>query len=205
MAAAAMAGPATGPATQPGELPHLRVDVGKRQVRMECEAVNAPSPLEFFVCAAGGAEHETVLRSRAKASHLHLALLMAGVEPGDPVRREREGKWLPPRGVLLKITCEFEKEGKKVSVPAQRMMRDLKSKKELPPIRWVFVGSKVMEDGRYAADVTGYLIPVVNFELAVLDVPQLRSSSNETLEWEVNPEVAPARESKVWLVIEPEK
>lgn len=170
---------------------------------MECEAVNAPSPLEFFVCAAGGAEHETVLRSRVKASHLHLALLMIGLNPGQPVRKDAEGRWLPPRGALLKITCEFEKEGKRQSVPAHRMMRHLKSKKELPPMQWVFVGSKIMEEGRYAADVTGYLVTVVNFELAVLDVPEWRSNSNDSLEWEVNPEVVPPRESKVWLVIEP--
>jgi hypothetical protein len=73
----------------------------------------------------------------------------------------------------------------------------------MPEVNWVFVGSPTAQDGQYAADVTGYLITVVNFEHTVIDIPQLRSNKNEALEWEVNPELMPARNTKVWLVIEP--
>ena len=61
-----------------------------------------------------------------------------------------------------------------------------------------------MENGNYAADSTGYLEPsIVNFDLTVIDVPQLASSSNELLEWERNPDTTPKAGTKVTMVIEP--
>ncbi|HEX2971249.1 MAG TPA: YdjY domain-containing protein, partial [Tepidisphaeraceae bacterium] len=195
--------PTTAPSTRPATLPHLQIDVQHKQVRMECEAVNARAPLEFFVCAAGGAEHEAVLRSRAKASHLHLALLLIGLTPGEPGYVNVAGKRVAPRGPLLEVTCEFEKDGKTVRVPSHRLMRQIKTKKPLPPMKWVFAGSRLADDGRYAADATGYLLTVVNFDYSVIDVPDLRSSANESLEWEIDPEVVPKRDAPVWLIIEP--
>ena len=70
-------------------------------------------------------------------------------------------------------------------------MRSVKGKKEPPSFSWVFDGSRVMPDGVYAADVTGYLVSVVNFDLTTIDIPQLASNANETLEWEYNPDLVP--------------
>jgi hypothetical protein len=194
------------PTTRPadGKLPHIQVDLQKKQVRLECEAVVADAPLEFLVCLTGTKEYESLLRSQAKPSHLHLALLMIGVKPGKPVRfDERLNKMLPPEGARLKLTCEFEREGKNVSLAACRLMRNEKSKQEMPPVPWVFSGSQFTQDGDYFADISGEIISVVNFPHTVLDVPMVRSDKNESLEWVPNPELAPARNTKVWLVIEP--
>src|SRR5437764_4398458 len=60
-----------------------------------------------------------------------------------------------------------------------------------------------MPDGKYAADATGYIVTVVNFDYAVIDVPELASSSNDLLEWERNPDITPKAGTKVWMVIEP--
>src|SRR5947207_272087 len=112
------------PTTKPTEkLPHLQVNVAKRQVRVECEAINAEERLEFLVCSTGTKEYESVLRSRALPSHLHFALLMLGLEPGVPVTFNRaENRWIPPRGPALKLTCEFQRDGKMQSLPASRLM-----------------------------------------------------------------------------------
>lgn len=213
-AAGAPAGGAAGEKPGAGEagekpdaskLPHMSVDVKKKQVRVECEAVNANMPLEFFVCLTGTAEHEAVLRSAVKPSHLHLGLLMLGLKPGEPVRFSKAmDKWLPPSGPPLQISCEWAgKDNKTMSYPAYRMMRNVKTKKEMPAMTWIFAGSRMMEDGKYAADTTGYLVSVVNFDLTVIDIPELASSANETLEWEFNPDICPPRGTKVYLVIEP--
>ncbi len=201
-APAAAPAPVTRPAD--GKLPHIQVDVKKRQVRVECEAVDAEMPLEFFCCAVNTQEHEAVLRSAAKASHIHLGLVMLGLEPGQPVHMSKAtGKWQPPSGPPLHITCEYIKDGKAMSVPAYRMMRNAKTKKVMPPLTWVFTGSRVMEDGTYAADMTGYLVSIVNFDLTTIDIPEVVSSANETLEWEINPDVLPKKGAPVTMVIEP--
>ena len=58
-------------------------------------------PLEFFCCMTGTAEHEAVLRSHVMPSHLHLGLLMLGLQPGEPVpvtpRRQTSGCHLTAR------------------------------------------------------------------------------------------------------------
>src|SRR5262245_37938954 len=174
-----------GPATKPvdlDKLPHMKVDLAAKRIAVECEAIECRNPLEFFCVLTGTNEHEAALRTKARPSHIHLALLMLGLEQGEGVKySEAAQKWFPPHGPPLSISCEFEKDGRKVVVPAYRMMRDIKSKKEMPAMTWIFVGSRVMDDGNYAADVTGYVISVVNFELTLIDIPDLASSSNESL------------------------
>ena len=55
-------------------------------------------PLEFFAVINGTSEHESVLRSPAKPSHVHLGLVMIGLEPGSPVKySEAAKKWVPAR------------------------------------------------------------------------------------------------------------
>jgi hypothetical protein len=145
-----------------------------------------------------------VLRSKVKPSHLHAALLLIGLKPGEPVRySESLNKWLPPHGPPLQMTVVFEKDGKTVTLPAYRLMRDVRTKKEMPPMTWIFAGSKIIND-TYAADRTGYLASVVNFELTVIDIPRLASNANETLEWETNLDLMPKEVgTPVTLQIEP--
>jgi hypothetical protein len=199
--------PAAADAPKPdaSKMPHVSVDVKKREIRIDAEVLNPQMALEFFCCLAGTAEHEAVLRTEAKPSHVHLGLLMLGLQPGEPVRFSKAAdKWLPPHGPPLHISVEWVgKDGQRVRVPANKMMRGLKSKTPMPPTTWIFAGSRVMDDGKYAADTTGYLVSVVNFDLTVIDLPELHSNANETLEWEYNPDVVPPKGTKVWMILEP--
>lgn len=197
--------PAAAPATRPAvKFPAIEIHVKARRVRVDCEALDVKTPLEFFLCASGSSEHESVLRSPVKPSHLHAALLMIGLTAGEPVRySEAAQKWLPPQGPPLAIHCVFEKNGQPQLVPAYRLMRDIRSKREMPPTTWIFTGSRLMDGGAYAADRTGYLISVVNFDLTVIDIPRLASNANEALEWEINSDAMPPAGTKITLVIEP--
>ena len=198
----ASAQPTSAPAV--GKFPHIEVDARNKQVRVACEALRVETPLEFFCCVAGTNEHEAVLRSAVKPSHLHAALLMIGLEPGEPVRYSEAAKrWIPPHGPPLRISVEFEKDGKKASLPAYKLMRSVKTKQPMPALTWIFAGSRVMDDGNYAADVTGYLVSIVNFDLTVIDVPALASNANEMLEWETNLDEMPAAGAAVTMIIEP--
>lgn len=198
-------GAADAPKPDASKMPHVSVDVKKREIRVEAEVLNPQMALEFFCCLAGTAEHEAVLRTEARPSHVHLGLLMLGLQPGEPVRFSKAAdKWLPPHGPPLHISVEWDgKDGKRVRVPAYKMMRGVKSKAPMPPTTWIFAGSRVMDDGKYAADTTGYLVSVVNFDLTVIDLPELHSNANETLEWEYNPDVVPQKGTKVWMILEP--
>lgn len=184
--------------------PHLEVDVAQKQVRIECEAMRVDIPLEFFCVLRGTSDHETALRTMASPEQIHTALLMLGLKPGKPVHYSiATDQWIAPSGPTLRITCQFMRDGKLQTVPAYRMMRDVNTKKTMPPMTWVFAGSRLLDDGSYAANRTGYIVSIVNFELTVIDVPSLASSANETLEWEINPDVAPPQGTPVTMIIEP--
>lgn len=186
------------------DFPFVEVDRAARQIRVECETLNSEMPLEFFCVKFGGPEHEALLRTQAQPSHIHAGLLLLGLEPGAPTRfSEVADKWLPPHGPPLQVSIVFDRDGKRQVIPAHRLMRHIRTGKEMPPFTFIFAGSKVMEDGVYAADVAGYIVSIVNFELSLIDVPELASSANETLQWQFNPATVPPQGTKVTMLIAP--
>ncbi|MBC8107698.1 MAG: hypothetical protein H7Z14_13990 [Anaerolineae bacterium] len=194
------------PAIQPADkkLPHIDVDITSKQVRIECQMLGVEGALEFFCVLSGTNEHESVLRTAAMPSNIHLALLMLGMQPGEPVKySEAAKKWMPPHGPPLSISAEFQKDGKLVRVPITRMMRSIKTREPMPQHAFIFAGSQLGPDGAYAADITGYVVSIVNFDLSLIDVPQLASNANETLEWQVNKDIAPEPGANVMMIIEP--
>ena len=196
--------PGTPPATRPaGKLPHVSVDVKKREVRVDCEAVAADYPLEFLAVVTGTNEYEAVVRSAVKPSDLHLALLLVGLKPGEPVRySEATQTWLPPSGPPVDVWFEYAKDGKPQRVPAYRWMRDVHTKQPARPFTWVFTGSRTV-DGVYAADQTGSLVGVINNENSVLDVPALKSRALESRDYERNGELIPPTGTPVTMVLTP--
>ena len=197
---------ATAPSTQPavGKLPHIQIDAKTKQVRVDCEAVKADYPLEFLAVDTNTNEYEAVVRSEVKPSDLHLSLLMIGLQPGHPVQYSESTKtWTPPTGAPVDIWFDYQKDGKDINVPAYRWMRDVKTKKEAPPMTWVFTGSKVEEDHSYAADATGCLVGVINNELSVVDVPALKSRAIEAREYERNPDLIPPTGTAVTMILSP--
>ena len=124
-----------------GKLPHVEFDVDNKTVRVECEALNVDAPLEFFCCVAGTNEHESVLRTQAKPSDIEIGLLAIGLKPGQPITyHEATNKWSPPEGPPLHLSVEYQKDGKTITYPANRWLRDLKTKKSPPSFTWVFTG-----------------------------------------------------------------
>lgn len=188
-----------------GHLPHIEIDVKKKQVRVECAALAVDAPLEFLCVLNGTSEHESVLRSAVRPRDLHVALLALGLKAGAPMNYDmKTNVWTPPHGPGLKIMLEYKKGDKTISAPAYTWIRDQHTNKVPDKFAWVFCGSRITPHGEYAADGTGYIVSLVNFDYTLIDVPQMVSSSDETLEWVRNKELTPPKGTKVWMVISPE-
>lgn len=192
--------------TQPTRIvvfPHIQVDVRHRQVRIECESLQCDAPLEMLCCVAGTHDYESLLRSGARPSQVHMGLLMIGLKPGEPAHYVPALKrWVPPTGDAMNIEAQFTEHGKTVRMNACDLMRNIKTHKPMPHHPWIFAGSRVI-NGTYTADVNGYLITVVNFDWSVIDIPAVASNSNATLQWERNPATAPPAGAIVTLIISP--
>lgn len=158
-----------------------------------------------------GKQHESILSTSIDASHIHAALIAAGAKPGKPVQflnDKGEPDFRPPTGDRIRITLHYkDKSGHIVSVPAQRWVRNVKTKKELDQ-DWVFAGSfffqpEGAEKPIYAAN-DGRVITTANFPSALLDLP-MRSEEGDPqagLEFEANTELIPPRETPVTVVLE---
>jgi len=176
-----------------------------RRVLITAEVCLREGPLEQLLTKKRTKEHESVLAADIDARDLHLALTLAGAEPGKVV--QFRPKLAAPTGTAIKITLEYQAKDKTVRVPAQQWIRNTKSKKDFPT-DWVFAGSILTPDPLdkkkppyYGANV-GDVIAIVNFETACLDVPFLNTKDNDDLVFEAHTERIPALKTPVTLILE---
>ena len=186
----------------------VEIDRGANEVRVACEALGVDVPLEYVCVVRGTADHESLLRTDAAPSAVHAGLLALGLEPGRPLRfAEAADRWLPPTGPPVRVEVEWEQDGRIRRERLGRLLRDVRTGRPMPPRTFVFVGSKTYEARggarAYAADATGQVVSLVNFETPVVDVGELASSANETLEWEIDPDAAPPPGTMATMILSP--
>jgi len=196
----------TRPGAKPVQLKHLKIDRAKRQIVIAAAVAQRQVALEFLLCTERTKDHESLLTTRAKPSSLHAGLLLLGLAPGKPARWTNpvDGKpvFLPPKGAMLEITLRWKDEkGVLREAPPADWMLAVATKKRPDPTQWVFVGSDVLDDGRYWADIEGHHISVANFASSVIDVP-FRSTDQDALrEFTANPATVPPKGTAVEVVI----
>jgi len=163
--------------------------------------------LECLLCRSKTKEHESILATAADAQVIHTALVAAGADPGSPARFDPQFR--PPTGSRIKITLEYEEQGKLGTVPAGRWIRDVATKKELDT-DWVFAGSLLWPnpDGpdkpkQYAAQGDGAYVCVINVPTAMLDLTVHTPSAPETRAFEPFTEHIPAVDTRVTVIFEP--
>ncbi|MSQ96345.1 MAG: hypothetical protein EXR98_17575 [Gemmataceae bacterium] len=184
----------------------LEIQGDQRRVRVNAEVCMRQGLLEQLMTRKRTKEHEAVLAADIDARELHLALTLAGAEPGRPV--QFRPKLVAPSGTPIKIFLEYKSKGADVRVPAQQWIRNVKSKKDFHT-DWVFAGSILIPDPSdktkkpfYGAN-DGDVIAVVNFEGACLDVPFLSTKDNADLDHEAHTERIPPEKTAVTVVLEP--
>lgn len=195
-------------------LPGIAIDRKNKVVDLEAKVILPLQAdwLELLACMPKSREHESALSIVAKPSHVHGALLLIGLTPGSPGRSERVNDELvyhPPKGPGVAVTLLFEKDGKKVEVPASDWVVEQKSRKPLADNVWLFVGStEYPVDGKsvYVADVEGNIISLVNFGNEVL----ARDTKNRGGQgggggdtWGANSKIIPPAGTKVTIRLRP--
>lgn len=193
-------------AAKPIELKGVRIDRAKRQVVLDAKVSQQEGMLEFLLCTAGTKDYESLLKTDVKPSTLHAAILALGLRPGKPAEWTtlpgQEPVFAPPRGAQLDITLRTkDKDGKVHEVPATDWLLVAGGKKAAKPSRWVFVGSNILDDGKYWADVDGHHISVANFASSVIDVPFESSDKNALRDFAAEGKKVPAKDTPVEVVI----
>jgi hypothetical protein len=184
--------------------PHVRVNAARRSVEFDAavsELLHPDAPdqrfyLEQFVCLRGTKDHESPLVTDARPSHIHAALLLAGLEPGRPVEWTYPGgdpTPLPPEGDAVDVV--FVLNGREIRPESWAVDRD--SGLPFPRGRWVFAGStEITNAGRtiYEADAAGTVVGLASFgsETVAWHTPISHEEEAGDLRWIANKPSLPA-------------
>ncbi len=165
--------------TQP--FPHVRLDREARVVEFDAIVpIDARTPdskgrhpliyLEQIACIPDTREHESLVVTDAKPSHIHAALLLIGLEPGSPAEwttQNRETVLKPPAGDKLRVEfITVGDDGDDHVSPAASWVRHAGTNEPMPDQPFLFAGSKIVErpgGAIYDADMSGTLIGLATF------------------------------------------
>jgi hypothetical protein len=212
--APAPAAPGAGGAVE--VFPGVRVDRAARVVEfdgivpIDCHDPDAPAVfLEVVVCTPDTKEHESLVMTGVKASHVHAALLLLGLEPGSPGSWEVRGVEpvlvpVDPRGPAIGVDITYrDASGREVTADAREWVVDAKSGARLGArgpeagVRWVFAGSRFVErEGQrvYDADGVGTLVGLCTFGSETVAWGRTISPDSQVHEpeWIANAKAVPA-------------
>ena len=190
---APVAEPAPAPATAPAPsvepvvapapkevFPNVYFDAARRAVSFGATVPIDPGSkatpivyLEVLACVPDTKEHETLVVTTAKASHIHAALLLAGFEAGKPGAYDWTGpelKTIPPKGSPLNVRFIVVRDGVESAEDPATWVKSLRTEKSLRDTSaragFVFGGSlEGKRAGRvvYDADFSGTLIGLTTF------------------------------------------
>ncbi len=160
--------------------PHVRIDVAQRVVEFDASVspeVHNPGAertyLEVLACPFDTKEHETLVATKARPSHVHAALLAIGLTPGKPGAWEWDGKrirGLPPEGPRVKVRfIEQTEQGPREHDPCEWVVH-AGNGETLRAVDasagWVFAGSLILKRqgmDAYEADGAGTLLGLTTF------------------------------------------
>ena len=198
-------GPTTAPAEKPFKIGEVLVDRSRREVSFDAEVCLDEGLLEFLLVGWQSKTHESILHTKAKASHIHAGLLSLGLAAGKPARwsgEDMRARFLPPAGAGLKVAFAWEdKDGKTRRSSAGKWLTGDDDKRITVPDTWIFVGSQVLPEGQYWAEIDGEIISLTNFASAVIDVPFESSKSNDMRAFVANSAAIPAIGTTVRVIL----
>ncbi len=220
------------PAVQPERglrevFPGVRADVKAKivefdgEVPIDCHDPKTPLVyLEVMVCTPDSKEHETLVMTKARPSHVHAALLACGFNPGKPGSwtwnaAEKKVESHAPTGDGLDVFIAYRDEaGKEIEARASEWITVGDGSRKFEPRDadakgwWVFAGSvtaKRAEREVYDADGTGTLVGLTTFGMETIawrDVLSHEASVQEP-EWVANAKLVPKAGTKVVVRIKP--
>jgi hypothetical protein len=201
--------------SQPSEhdsipMPHVAIDREQRVVDIDATVVLREGGwLELLACTPHTRTHESIFVIHAKPSHIHLAMVMLGLEPGTPMRWKLVGEEYvssPAHGPAVAVTILTHHDGKSVETPANQLVLNKKTGEPLPDNQWLFTGSSFDDSHtppRYRADVEGSVLSLVNFGDEVLARHTDRTNQNDQGALQPNTDLIPPVGTSVTIRLRP--
>ena len=199
----ASAQPTSAPARIVDFQPGVQIDWTERQVVVDATVILRQGPLELFACTPKIREHEAIIRIEARAQHVYQGMGLIGLEPGSPMRYDPATETIhAATGEPVELLVRYRKSGREVTHPVEQWLRPAGKDVELPPLPWVFAGSALTPDDRFAADIEGTVVSVVDFPSALIALAESHTDANESLWLEPVTERIPPVNTSCELIIQ---
>ena len=163
-------------------MPGVRINWQAREVEVAGVVVLREGMLELFACSPDTREHESIVRISARPTHVYQAQGLLGLEPGSPPRWDPEmERGFAATGPRLRLRVRYQRDGRTHTHGIHKWMWNIMTDEPASPTQWVFSGSLREDPGRLAADFEGTVVCVVDFQTALISLPQSYSDRNEDL------------------------
>ena len=181
------------------------VDRAKRRLEIPVRVNMIAGILEYYGVASNGKLHESVIEIGVEPSHLHLGLILLGVEQivydyGD----FKKPPVIVKPGGRLKLTVKYvdPKTKKTREHAAEDWLYNRKLKGPPAPLAWTFQGSTFWQN-RYGADMDRSVITLINDQIAVIGTTAQAGNpyQGEGLGFEVNEKIIPMKGTAATLII----
>ena len=174
------------------EIGRIMVDQKRRRLTVESNVNQVKGILEYVAVGPAGKTHESVLTYTGLASHVHLGLLLIGLEP-----RKKKG----PK-VDLTVEWVDPKTRKTKQAPMAHWLFDRTTQQAAKKQPWRFTGSSFWR-GQYGGDSSHTLISTIPDGNAVIEADAEAGNPyrGENLGFEVNQITIPPKGTPVKLFI----
>ena len=103
--------------------------------------------VEYLVCGHNGKEYESIIVVEATAKEIYDAIEKLGVKTGTPPGYDEEkDEPTPPTGTEFLIYAEWKVGDKAKKVRAEDLIFNVKTKKPMSRVAWIYSGSRVVAD-----------------------------------------------------------
>jgi hypothetical protein len=176
----------------------VSIDTRARQVHIPCRVNMRRGAIEFLAVASEGKLHESVLLAEAEPLHVHVALMLLGLEPGSGARYH--GDLSPPSGPGVEARVRWQAGGQTRSARLEQFAWDIPARQPMPPVAWLFTGAAPPGRGPRTAEERS-VVATYRDPGAVLTNP-LPTGADDTV-YKVNERLVPAVGAAVELLLLP--
>lgn len=166
--------------------------------------------VEYLVCGPTGKQYESIIVTEASAKDLYQAIEKLGVKPGTPPDYDEEtDEPTSPTGTTFLFFVEWMEGEKTKKISAEELLFNVKTKKPMQPVAWIYSGSRVIPD--LDSEDEDAVIPYAFLENSIVALNQgdpsalfqnpLPESNKENL-YKKNDDVLPKLGTQIKLTIE---
>jgi hypothetical protein len=175
----------------------VTLDKEKRTVSFPGSVNMDEGVVEYVLVSATGKLHESVLKTDAEPTHVHLAvLLLTGKTEATPA-----GKMADPTlaGETVFIRVRFRAGGEPAEMPVEDLVLNTETQAPMSRGEWIYNGSRLIE-GVFIAQRDGSIISTIRDPDALINNPRPGRDNDEI--WHANQKVTPPVNTPVEIIVQ---